>query len=204
MFLVKQRMIYKCKSLVSGLLVLLLFGGSGCRAMHPVQERPSDQANVAETRTDLPGAITGDAWHIHWRTRDPAKPHKMLRVLDADARSGELADKDDTQTLLLHDVVAHLYRAGRHAADIQAPQVTANERDRLLVGTGGVTLHSLSDPPNTVVTADTITWDMRTGAIRGVGNTHVVQHLSDGTTNEQQGGHVTYNDRTDTFDVTAE
>ncbi len=179
---------------VGGLLAVLLLVGGGCRAMHPVAADPPQKAqNTAATQTDLPGAITGNGWRIHWRMRDPAHPNRSLRVLDAEARSGELADQDDTETVLLHEVHARLYREGKPAAVIEAPQVTANQRDGILIGTNGVTLHSLVDPPNTIVTADTITWNTHTGAIEGTGNTHTVQLNPDGTIrNEQQGGRVTY------------
>jgi hypothetical protein len=182
------------------LCALLLL--SGCAGANNRQNnRPKPPETEADRQANLPGAITGSGWHIQWRERNPKRPEKPLRVLEAVAQTGELADQDDTNTMRLREVRARLYRNGQAAADIQAPQLTANQRDRILVGTGGVTLTSLADPPDTVVTADKITWDTHTGKIAGVGNAHVLQRLPDGTINEHQGYRVTYNNAEKTFDV---
>lgn len=184
----------------TALCALLLL--SGCNGANTRQRsRPQPPETEAERQANLPGAITGSGWHIRWRERNPKHPEKPLRVLEAVAQTGELADQDDTNTMRLHDVHAQLYRNGQAAAIIQAPQLAANQRDRILIGTGGVTLTSLTDPPDTVVTADKITWNTHTGKIAGVGNAHVVQHLPDGTINEHQGYRVTYNNEEKTFDV---
>ena len=44
-----------------------------------------------------------------------------------------------------------------------------------MLGLGGCTVHSLTDPPNTVVTADKITWNSRVSEVVATGNAHVTR-----------------------------
>jgi len=190
------------RGIACSLALALLLVGVGCGGARVKAAKKPEPTGAAETQPSLPGGITGQEWHILWSTRNPTQPNgKPLPVVDAHARTGELMDRAEGDTILLHDVHARLYRNGKPAAIIDAPQVTANQRDRILVGTGGVTLISLADPPDTTVKANKITWNTRTDEIVGVGNTHIVRRLRDGTPFEQIGGRVTYDSKAKDFNI---
>ena len=140
---------------------------------------------LADRKKELPGAVRGTGWHIPWYAPDPKNPKAGLqRVLIADAREGAMGSKKDVLTIQLQDVNATLYYADKPSATIEAPYVTANQRDRILIATGGVTIHSVLDPDaanptqakpaDTTVTADKMVWDSHTTRVVCTGNAHLV------------------------------
>lgn len=139
----------------------------------------------------MTGEISGSNWHIPWTVRD-AKG-RAIPALIADARQGEMNNLDASYSMRLHGVRAKLYQEGVHAADIVATQVDANSEDHLIVGTGGVRVTSLTNPPDTVVTADNITWDPRTFKMVAVGHAQVTQRPQNGGTPiTETGGRITF------------
>ena len=95
-----------------------------------------------------------------------------------------MGSKKDVLTIQLQDVNATLYYADKPSATIEAPHVTANQRDRIVIATGGVTIHSVLDldatnpakakPADTTVTADKMVWDSHTTRVVCTGNAHLV------------------------------
>lgn len=133
-------------------------------------------------RTPLPVSVAGTDWHIPWRVPDPKNPNgPTVPVFIADARQGTIENEDNETTVLLKEVQARLYRDGVHTANIVAPQMTANESERVVVGSGGCTITSLTDPPDTIIKADTITWDTHTSKIVAEGEPTITSRLKNGT-----------------------
>ncbi len=155
-----------------------------------------------EADQNLTGEITGTNWHIPWSIRD-AKG-RAVPALIADAREGEMNNLDDSYTMRLRGVQAKLFQEGVHAADIQAVQVDANSDDHLIIGTGGVRVTSLTNPPDTVVTADKITWDPRSSKMVAVGHAKVMQRPRDGGLPiTQTGGRITFDTKFQKIEVEA-
>lgn len=138
----------------------------------------------------LPGAVQGTGWHIPWYAPDPKNPTAPpRRVLVADARQGAMdsktVGKQNVLTVHLRDVHATFYHEDQPSATLDAPFVTTNERDRILIATGGVTLHSVLDPmtapgqkakpSDTTVQADKIVWDSHTTQVVCTGNARLFQ-----------------------------
>jgi hypothetical protein len=152
-----------------------LLACGGCKKLSFPQKAKADKPDDHAAKADLPGGVTGEGWHIHWETPDPAHPGSVLTLMDADARRGEMADSDEDDTVLLYDVRAKLYRNGKYVANIVAPTATASQHRKTVDGSGGVTLVSVSDPPNTVVTADTMNWNINTDKIVATGHAHITR-----------------------------
>lgn len=193
------------KVLPCALLLLL----AGCAGPYDLEEQAQKLKVKAATTThqdsELPGQIKGTGWRMRWNTRDPHNINgPTLPVLDAVAQAGHMTDRDDNVYAVLDDVRAQLFREGKPAADITAPRITANRRDRIMIGIGGVRVNSLTDPPDTVITADKITWDTRTGKIVAVGNAQVTQNQENGIVNTHRGGRITFDTTLRSFDVEAE
>ncbi len=174
-------------------LTMLLFGAAGChRTVSPSQsgQNPGTIGAEADQDQNLTGEISGTNWHIPWSIRD-AKG-RAVPALIADAREGEMNNLGDSSTMRLHGVRAKLFQEGVHAADIVAAQVDASSDDHLIVGTGGVRVTSLTSPPDTVVTADKITWDPRSFKMVAVGHAVVTQRPPHGVPITQTGGRITF------------
>lgn len=157
------------------------------------QPPPSQtHSSRSEAGTDIPGRVTVEGVHIPFRMRDPKHPNgPPIPVLIADARTGTIENQSDNPAGSLNDVRAKLYRAGEPAANLIAPHMTANLKEKIIIATGGVTLTSLTDPPDTVITADRMTWDTRTSKIVATGHVHAKGRTKDGTPFEQSGGTFT-------------
>ncbi len=139
----------------------------------------------------LEGAITGTNWHIPWTVRNAEG--KAIPALIADAREGRMQSFEDSYTMQLRGVRAKLFQEGVHSADIEAAQVDANSDDHLIVGTGGVRVVSLTNPPDTVITADKITWDPHSHKMVAVGHAQATQRPHDGGVPiTQTGGRITF------------
>ena len=183
----------------------LLIGIVGC---HPAGSssqsgrNPGTMGADAEPGQNFTGEISGTNWHIPWMVRN-AKG-RAFPALVADARMGEMNNLDDSYTMRLHGVRAKLYQEGVHAADIVAAQVDANSDDHLIIGTGGVRVTSLTNPPDTVVTADKITWDPRSSKMVAVGHAHVEQRpRNGGVPIIQSGGRITFDTKFQKVEVEA-
>ena len=139
----------------------------------------------------LPGAVRGTGWHIPWYAPDPKNPTALRRrVMVADAKQGamdsKIVGKQNVVTIHLRDVHATFYNEGKPSATIDAPFVTTNERDRVIIATGGVTIHSLLDPTaaprskprpsDSTVQADKVVWDSHTTQVVCTGNTRLIIH----------------------------
>ena len=175
---------------------LFLFGSIGC---HPVAPHSQNgQAVGADAEPDpeqnLTGEVTGTNWHIPWMILD-AQGRKQPALV-ADARQGKMTNLGDNYTMQLHGVHANVFQEGVHAADIVADQVDANSQDHLIIGTGNVHVTSLTNPPDTVVTADKITWDPRSSKMVAVGHAVVTKRPHDGSVPiTQTGGRITFDSK---------
>ena len=139
----------------------------------------------------MTGEVSGTNWHIPWTIRD-AKG-RIVPVMTADARVGEMNNLESSYTMRLHGVQAKLFQEGVHAADVVAAQVDTNSDDHVIIGTGGVRVTSLTNPPDTVVTADKITWDPRSFKMTAVGHALVTQRpRNGGLPITQSGGRITF------------
>lgn len=171
----------------AGIGLLLL---AGCGKAHPLQDRPDSHA--AEDKSSyIPGEIHGRGWHIPWHARDPKNPHgPPIKVLTADAQTGSMAQQDTNIVLRLQHVHAKLYQEGKPAAIVDAGEITTDRDSKVVIGTGDVTVTSLTDPPDTVITADKMTWDQSTSKVIAIGNVHARQRKRNG-----QPSADTYSDR---------
>jgi hypothetical protein len=145
----------------------------------------------------LPGKIKGQGWHIPWYMRDPKHPNgPPVPVLIADADTGEIVNHNGNPAIVMWKVRARLFREGAYAADVVAAKITANQRDQILVGTGGCKVTSPLENAETVVTADKITWNTKASKIVAVGHAHVVRRPRNSSRDNppitQEGGKITY------------
>lgn len=180
-----------------------MIGIVGCRHGASSSQSGQNPGTIGdEAVQNLTGEISGTNWHIPWMIHD-AKG-RAVPALIADARQGEMNNLDDSYTMRLHGVRAKLYQEGVHAADIQAAQVDANSDDHIIIGTGGVQVVSLTNPPDTVVTADKITWDPRSFKMVAVGHAKVVQRpRNGGVPITQTGGRITFDTKFQKIEVEA-
>jgi len=148
------------------------------------------QAPEEDETKNLTGEVKGTNWHIPWTIRN-AKG-QTVPALIADARKGEMNNLDEGYAMHLHGVNAKLFQEGVHAADIVAEQVDANSEEKIIIGTGGVQVSSLTNPPDTVITADKITWDPQTAKMVAVGHAQVTQRPPKGVSITQTGGRITF------------
>jgi hypothetical protein len=140
---------------------------------------PSSGATSAnEAQQNLRGRVEGDGWHLRWNTHKTADLYgPMVPLLVANARKGSIFyEGGGTEiTLLLKGVYARLYEQGRYVADVQADTVIANQQQHTLQGEGHVRVLSRERPPNTLITADRMTWESEADRIIAEGNVHLVQ-----------------------------
>ena len=71
-------------------------------------------------------------------------------------------------------VNAEMYSMGKHTLNVVASHMTLNQKDNSLIGTGGCTVTSLQNPPNTVLTADRIEWKTDGRILRATGRTKLI------------------------------
>lgn len=185
------------------LCALLAFGG-GCNGK-PSAAQQAKKAGKAKTeqdaKADLPGEVNGKGWRIRWKERDPDHPDDRSRpLLDADAENGKLLDQGKDDLMLLENVKAKLYRDGKLSARIEAPEMTAQRNQRVVTGMGGVTLTSLTDPPDTIVTADKMAWDTRTSKIVATGNVYLTRTPPKGAATTQTLSRLTFDTRLKDFE----
>lgn len=190
-----------------GIFCCLLLSNAGCNGKKTSLNQQTDaekRKSAHDAFADLPGTVTGTGWHIHWRSRANETATAIAEpVLEADAQSGAMADTADKNniTAQLFRVRARLYRNGIHTADVEAPEATANQQTRIVIGTGRVTVRSLTNPPDTVVTADQITWNANTNGIVAEGNAVVTRRPPTGLAILQRGNRIIFDSRLNTFQV---
>ncbi len=181
-------------------LVVVCLVVSGCGKPIPkVVEKPKLQAK--ELR-ELKGAITGAGWHIPWSVRDPKNPKgKTLKVLIADAEQGALKNDDGNVRIVLENARVKLFRDGKPTASIDAKILSANRDDNKVIGTGGIVVNSLQNPPDTIIKAEKMVWDTEGTKIIAVGNAQVKHRLKNGTLTTSSGGRVTFDTRTEEIEI---
>ena len=179
------------------LLVLVI---SGCAKPKPkVVEKPKLQAKALR---ELKGAITGAGWHIPWSARDPKNPHgKPLKVLIADAEQGALKNDDGNIRMVLENARVKLFRDGKPSAFIDAKILSANREENVVIGTGGVVVNSLQNPPNTIITAEKMVWDTSGTKVIAVGDAQVKHRLKNGTLATSRGGRVTFDLKSEEIEI---
>ena len=183
-------------------ILLILFSAllipslGGCGKPKPPPEKKLTRAEQeAKVHKEIPGSITGNGWHIHWFSRDPKIEDGASKpVLVADADQGEITNPDNP-TIVLHTVTARIFRNGAPTCIVTAPLVKANQRDRTLFAYGGVTLTSLPDPPDTVITADSMIWDTHTSILKAIGHAHA-RTIVAGKPGTMSGDRLIYDDKT--------
>ena len=133
------------------------------------------------------GKVTWKGGYFPWYTYD--KDGNSTPVMTAKAKNGELLTKtglnkkrkpESYLLLKMNQVTASLYSKGKRSVDIQAKQMTANQHEDYVIGTGGCTLHSLQEPPNTTLTADTFRWKTTGHTLIAEGHTHLEKLASPG------------------------
>lgn len=173
--------------IIFGYLVTL----AGCGKPKPVvAEKPKEQAKELQ---ELKGAITGTGWHIPWSARDPKNPNgKPVKVLIADAEQGALKNDDGNLRVVLQNAQVKLFRNGTPTAFIDAKILSANRDDHSVIGTGGVVVNSLQNPPDTIIKAEKMVWNTDETKVIAVGNAQVSHRLKNGTLATSSGGRVTF------------
>lgn len=173
--------------------------------------KPGGSGKAAKDKTtELPGAVRGTGWHIPWYAPDPKNPDgPPQRLLVADAKQGAMDSDKDVARIRLTDVQATLYHDGKPSATLDAPHVTTNERDRVIVATGGVTIHSLISPrnprrrvavpPDSTVTADKVVWDSHKPEVVCTGHARLISKQPGSPAIESYSEKIIYN--TETGDV---
>ena len=163
-----------------------------------------------EPKAELPGAVRGTGWHIPWYAPDPKHPNgPMQRVLVADAKQGAMDSDKNFARIRLTDVDATLYHDGKPSATLAAPYVTTNEHDRVIVATGGVTIHSLIDPTtintpkskpaDTTVTADKVVWNSHKTEVVCTGNALLIYKQAGSPDITQRSDVILYDTATQRF-----
>lgn len=215
---------------------LSAYGGPQTASLHiPVKNQHKIQHKAVGIKpvphagqSNLPGEVRGTGWNIPWYAPDPKNPKgPRQRVLVADAKRGMMDSKKDVLAIHMSDVIATLYQADKPSATIIAPHVTTNEHDRIVIATGGVTIHSLIDPtadpkhplseqktslnskvnPNidsskvsdTTVTSDKMTWDSHTTTVVCTGNAVLIVKRTGSPDLKQYSNRIIYNTETRVF-----
>jgi hypothetical protein len=178
-------------------LVVVFFTGCG---KPRTTAKPKEAEKEAVPIEQLKGAVTGTKWHLPWSVRNPKDPNgKPVRVMLADAELGAMKNDDGNMRVHLQQVKARLFRDGKPAAYVEARQISANRKERIIVGTGNVIVHSLSDPPDTVIKADKMRWDTRTSIIVAIGNAFLTRRLPDGKLATSRSDQVTFDTKLKDF-----
>ncbi len=206
-------------------LVYLVFGlafTGGCGKQKPTPTQGATaKSEVATPRTngkaaedkkaELPGAVRGTGWHIPWYAPDPKHPNgPVQRVLVADAKQGAMDSDKNFARVRLTDVHATLYHEGKPSATLDAPHVTTNEHDRVIVATGGVTIHALISPrasqkrvvvpPDSTVTADKVVWDSHRPEVVCTGHARLTSKQPGSPAIESYSEKIIYNTETGDMD----
>jgi hypothetical protein len=172
--------------------ILLLLATGGCAGKKPPVKASDATQAKKPAKAELPGQLTGKGWHISWLTRDPKNPNgPQIPVLSADADRGEIMNTA-TPALRLWNVHARMFHNGIQSANITAPQVTASQGDWIFIGTGGVTVESLTDPPDTVITGDKVTWNMKIKRLLAEGHARLTHRAPDGKVSMAEGNRITF------------
>ena len=162
----RRNVIRLCPAMVFTALVSFV---AGCGKPHrPTDKQLTPQEIALKRRKEIPAAITGREWRIRWFNRKTSGDRSLELVLLSDSSDGAITEPDNP-TVLLHDVSARVYKDGVHTATIDAPVVTANQLTHTLIATGGAKVTSITDPPDTVITGDTMTLDTNTNILIATG-----------------------------------
>ncbi len=175
---------------------------SGC--VDPIP--PSTLAKkVAEKKepAPIPARIDGKGWHIQWKSRDTSKTRaQAVPVLVADAETGEFTSDTDPPALGLNTVQAQIFQDGRHVADMTAARIDADRGEDTIYGSGGVTLHSLTNPLDTTITADAMQWQADGSRLIAEGGAKLTRPAQGKTPAfAQSGNRITYDLKRGNFDV---
>lgn len=156
-----------CSILV--LLSIVTAMGCGKSKASSQQHKPTKEELALKSRKEIPGSITGRKWLIRWFNRSQTGNKGLELVLVADAANGVINDPDNP-TVLMHIVKANIYKDGVHTAVITAPTVKANQLQHTLWASGGARVTSITDPPDTVITSDSMTLDTNTNILVATGH----------------------------------
>ena len=158
--------------------LVVCFPGCGSQKSGKPQTAPSSAKN--KKLDPQIGKVAWKGGYFPWYTYD--KNGNATPVMTAKAENGELVTKtglnkkrkpESYLLLKMNRVTASLYSKGKRSVDIQAKQMTANQKEDSVIGTGGCTLHSLQEPPNTTLTADTFRWKTTGHTLIAEGHTHL-------------------------------
>ena len=182
-----------------GLILILL---SGCVNPIPPQSRAKEVAEKKEP-APIPARIDGKGWHITWKSRNLAKAGaKALPVLLADAETGEFTSDTDPPAMGLNTVQAQIFQDGSHVADITAARIDADRDDETIYGSGGVTIHSLKNPPDTTIIADAMQWDRDSSKLIAEGHAKLMRPARGKLPAfAQSGNRIVYDMKQGNFDV---
>ena len=175
---------------------------SGCVNPIPPKSRAQEVAEKKEP-APIPARIDGKGWHITWKSRNLAKSNaKALQVLIADAETGEFTSDTDPPAMGLNTVQAQIFQDGGHVANIVATRIDADRDDETIYGSGGVTIHSLKNPPDTTITADSMQWDKNTSRLIAEGHAKLTRPARGKVPAfAQSGNRIVYDMKQGNFDV---
>ena len=175
---------------------------AGCVRPIPPNARKAEVEKKKEP-APIPARIDGKGWHIAWRSRNTALPGKQaLPVLIADAETGAFTSDTDPPAIRLDAVIAQIFQDGKHVADMQAAHLDANRGEETIYGDGGVTVHSLVNPPDMTITADTMQWETDGSRLIAEGNAKLTRSAQAGRQAFTQSGHrIIYDLKQGNFDV---
>ena len=175
---------------------------SGCVNPIPPKARAKEVAEKKQP-APIPARIDGKGWHIAWRSRNLAKSGaKSLPVLIADAETGEFTSDTDPPAMGLNTVQAQIFQDGSHVADISAARIDANRDEETIYGSGGVIIHSLTNPPDTTITADAMQWDKDSSRLIATGNAKLKRPArGKRPAFSQSGNRIIYDMKQGNFDV---
>ena len=146
------------------------------KAQTPAEGKPAGQPAPPKQDTVPDLRAIGKSVTLRWI-------EKGKTSMNAKARRFE--GNEVTRTGILLDFSAELYENGKLTTTMTAPKVIADEANRTLTATGGVTLESLDR--GTVVKSEWIRWFSRDDRIVGNGGVKAVSNMGTGDRYEMEG-----------------
>lgn len=181
---------------------LLLF--PGCKTQQPPQKpKPvAKKQNLKEMGSKL-GKVHGKGWYFPWYRIDPKNPTAPPEpVMIAEAKRGEIKNKNNAASVQMLEVVAEVYQEGKVAATLTAGQVDAEQASRKVLGSQGCVVDSKTKENTTLLKADNIVWDVKSMIFVATGNTYVSRKpKGNGLPITHSGGTIRYSLRDDTIRI---
>ena len=144
-------------------------------AVHPLSSSASAKAQKTPGFNKNDAGSTGNLRvtnsNIYATQPDSKRPGKFLWKIWASGFT--LLNPGDQITVTVQNVSALLFQTGQAAATLHAPLATYDNIKHTIVASGGVMVHSISEP-GTTLRADNVVFYAATGKLKATG--HVVYH----------------------------